>query len=100
MRFDDGPANRKTDAHAVRLAGHEGLKQVLRDLRGYSRSRIGHRKIREAVLMRDADRQLPPLGGFHRFDGIPDQIEGDLLNLNLVDHNFWKIAIAAKRDAY
>src|SRR5262245_46933203 len=80
MRLDDGPADRKTDAHSVRLAGYEGLKQLLRNLRCDAGAGVGDEKERIVLLLGDADRQLPPAGGFHRLDGIPDEVQRDLLD--------------------
>src|SRR5215475_4948953 len=48
-------------------------------------------------MPRDANGQLSPSRGFHRLDGIPDQVERDLLDLDLVNDDIGKVTLAPER---
>src|SRR5690349_1906874 len=97
MCFDDSAADRQSHPHPVRLAGHKRLKQLLRDFRHDAGAGVCHKEKRKFVVPRDANRQLSSTSGFHRLDGIPDQVECDLLDLYLVDHDIWKITLTSER---
>src|SRR5262245_50245283 len=51
VRFDDGPANREADTHTFALAGHEWLKQLLRDVRRNAAAGVGYADCEHAVLV-------------------------------------------------
>src|SRR5579871_5903136 len=100
MRLYDGSANRETDAHSVGLAGDERLKQVLCDLGTDTSAGIHDREQCNVVASHHRDGEVAPARCFHRLHRVPDQIVRDLLDLNLVGHNVWKLAVAAKRDVH
>src|SRR5262249_60753163 len=85
MRLDDGARDRKADAHTVRLAGDERLKQLRRNILGYARTGIGDYDGDHVIgSARTRDRQLTALRLLHRLDGVAYEIEYHLLNLHLV----------------
>ena len=85
MGLDDGAGNRQADAHAVALVGDEGLEQMSRYVRRNPRAGVSNADGEHAVLVGGGrNRELAPVRRLHRLDGIPQQVEQNLLNLHLV----------------
>jgi hypothetical protein len=90
VRIDNRSANREPHTHAVGLGGVERVKHTVKTLRTKSRAGILHCDEHGARgLLSSADQQLPrPLGNAaHRLDGVEDQIENYLLELDSVYSN-------------
>ena len=88
--FDDRSADREPHTHALGLGGVERVEQTFKTLRVQSRARILHGDEHGARgLLSSADQQLPrPLGDTaHRLDGVEDQIENYLLQLDSISLN-------------
>src|SRR6185437_2492833 len=85
MRLDDGLADGETYAHAFFLGGEKWLKESLCRLRCDPRPGIRHRNAHKARFSRRGDGDVP--ASLHRIDGVADQIEQHLLDLDFVDQN-------------
>src|SRR5579872_1941111 len=97
MRLNNGSADREADSHAIRLAGDEWLKQMISDLRTDARPRVRHCEKRKLAVALGVNREFATARRFHRLNGVSNQVKRDLLNLDLVDDDIWKLAIAAQR---
>src|SRR4051812_12074685 len=85
MPLDDGLANREAQAHAIFLRRDKGLKQPPRYFFGKAGSAIQYADLHEVVVCLSRDDQFASRQALHRFDGIADEIDQNLLQLNLVD---------------
>src|SRR5208282_2753979 len=88
MRFDNGAADRQTDAHAVRLRCDERLEQLGGDFLGYARPRIGHGNLHHVLADGGQGHcQLAARGVLHRIHGVAKQVHEDLLHLDTIDEH-------------
>ena len=82
--FDDGTANRETDAHAVLLCTVERLEEPISNIRRESHPAVFRREANTIVTFRRGfDEQLPwPIFNLpHRINCIANEIHDHLLNL-------------------
>src|SRR3990167_2718209 len=85
MGVDDRPRDRQADAHSLPLGGDEGLEQLAGNLGCDPRSSIGDAHLDHVVVDEaGADQEFPRRRIGHGIDGIADQIEKDLLDLDAV----------------
>src|SRR5215831_10414343 len=99
MRLDDGAADREPKSHALALGGDEGLEQVRGHFGRQARPGIG-----------DADlRKVPGGGGCdlepalarrldHDFDGVANEVDQHLLDLNAVGEHQVGLGIEPEGD--
>src|SRR5437868_239242 len=86
MRLDDGPADRQAQSHALALGGDERLEELRGDLGSKPGSGIGDAHFdRLLAACHGGDLELATLRGFdHGLDGVADQVDQDLLDLDAV----------------
>src|SRR6476661_8656445 len=85
MGLDNGAGNRQADAQALAFVGDEGLEQMSRYVRRNPRAGVRDADSEHAILVGGGrNRELAPGRRLHRLDGIPQQVEQNLLNLHLV----------------
>ena len=83
---DDGLADRKADAHPLRLGAEKGLEQPLDDVRRQARAAVLDADANACPLARKgADPKPEDRAVGYRVDLVADQIEYDLLDLDAVD---------------
>jgi hypothetical protein len=89
MGFDDRTADRQSHAYPVGLGRVEWVEEALETLRAQSGTRISHNDEHAVRLLHSADHQLAgPLAGVaHRFDGVDDQVDDNLLQLDAIASN-------------
>ncbi len=100
MRFDDGAANGKADAHALGpLAADEGLEQPLGNGLRDARSIVDDRNQRHRVAV-GPDRNLKSrIGNICKsLDRVSRQVMDDLLDLHLVDNSHDRLLILIHGD--
>ena len=98
MRLDDRTGNRQAQAHAVCFACRERFEKILLNPFGESNTSINHVDPDRAVVhQRGGNRQFVLDGSIHRFDGVADQIDQDLLDLNAIHED--AIDVRAKLQA-
>src|SRR6266481_6064044 len=93
VRFDDRTADGQAQAHALGLGGVERLEQAVQTLRIHSRTAIPQTdEYAVRSISARADQQLPrPLAdAAHRLDGVDDQVENHLLQLDPICSNDWQ----------
>src|SRR5215472_16155530 len=101
VRFDDRPADREPDPHAVALRRDERLEQLRHDLWGDADAAVGHADLDHAALGRGCHQdQLAALRIFHGFQGVSHQIEDHLLDLHFVGKNQVDRSVEPESDAY
>ena len=87
MGIDDRSTDRQSHPYPARLGGVESLENAIEVVRIDARARIAHGYENAAgPSLLGADRQLPwpHLDRAHGFDGVPDQVQHDLLQLNTI----------------
>ena len=88
--LDNRAADRQPHAHALRLGCIEGGEEMVETLRIQPRARISHcdQHALRFIFPR-ADQQLsrPLADSTHGFDGVDDQIENHLLQLDPISQN-------------
>src|SRR5712671_2112899 len=89
MRFDNRPTDRQPKPQAARFRGIERLEHSLKSRRREARTRIPHLDRHAIRFVTAADEQFPLLFAdvAHRFDGIDDQVEQYLLQLDPISLN-------------
>src|SRR5258708_9200955 len=93
VRFDDRTADGQAQAHALGLGGVERLEQAVQTLRIQSRAGIPQTdEYAVRSISARADQQLPrPLAdAAHRLDGVDDQVENHLLQLDPICSDDWQ----------
>ena len=99
MSLDDRPADRQAHPHPMLLRGYEGLKKLSRHFGGKSRPRILDTQLDMGVVDEPRGYLELPAGCFlHGLDGIADQVEEDLLDLDPVDENQRRIRVEIERN--
>src|SRR5262245_34663695 len=94
MSLDDGAADGEANTHAVALRRVEGVEQLGHVPRVDADADIAHAHAHTiAVLVFGSDQQLPRpiVHGGHRIRGVADQIQDDLLELNTIPDDLWKV---------
>src|SRR5215831_14207465 len=86
VSFDNRTADRKSHTHSIGLGGVERVEKELKALRAQPWAGISHSDDNTANVFDGADEQLsrPFTGAAHRFDGIDDQVEHHLLQLDFI----------------
>ena len=100
MRLDDGPADRQAEPHALALGRDEGLEKLCRDLRRETAAGVGDAYFHGAVVVRAcSDLEFTALAGLdHDLDGIADQVDQNLLDLDAVRQN--RVGIGSEPEGY
>src|ERR1700740_2786761 len=82
--FDNRPADRESKPQTARLRRVESFEHTVKSRRCESRSRISHLYRHAIRFVTGADEQLslPFADAAHRLDGIDDQVEQYLLELD------------------
>src|SRR6266480_1629002 len=94
MSLNDGAADGEADTHAVAFRRVEGVEQLGHALRVDADAGIAHAHAHTiAVLVFGSDQQLPRpiVHGGHRIRGVADQVQDDLLELNTIPRDRWKV---------
>jgi hypothetical protein len=82
----NGAADRQADTHAVAFVGDKGLEELRHQFRRDSGPRVDHADGDHIVVAgRGGNDELASLRRLHRFDGVAQQVQQNLLNLHLVD---------------
>ena len=87
MRLDDRAADRKSQPHTKRFRRDERLEDPVGEPVGYAGPGIGHRNLDSATALAASlndDRSSIGIGGLNRIDGVLQEVEHHLLNLNMV----------------
>src|SRR6185369_2793988 len=71
-------------AHAVMLGADERLEELVADAWRQARSSVGHADPGECPLLARANPKPSSTIWRHRFDGVADEVDEDLLDLNAV----------------
>src|SRR6516162_2338375 len=89
MGVDDRPADRQPHPHAAGFRGVECLENALQMRRIDARPGIAHCYEGAGVVLLGADEQFswPGLDRAHGFNGVQDQVQDDLLQLNAIPLN-------------
>src|SRR5262249_52134256 len=90
VRFDDRTTDRESHAHAPGLGGVEGVEQAVHTLQGQARAGILHGDEHPARgVWPGADAQLARslADAAQRFDGVEDQVQEHLLQLDTIAVN-------------
>src|SRR5262245_32238808 len=88
MRFDNRPAECETEPDATRLRRTKRMKQSVSNLSAHARAAIRYTHLHLAIgPSHGANNNLTQLARLcsHRFDGITNQINENLLYLHAVD---------------
>src|SRR5262245_8908945 len=95
MSLDDGAADGQADTHPVAFRRVEGVEQLGHVLRVDADPGIAdaHAHTVAVVVLFGSDQQLPRpiVDGGHRIRGVADQIQDDLLELNTIAGDRWKV---------
>src|SRR3984893_15725201 len=87
MTLDNGSTDGKADSHTATLSGIERLEEPARSLRLETRPRILHGQAHTIILVSfGSDHQLPRtiVDAAHRVQGVPEQVQDDLLKLDTI----------------
>src|SRR5438270_922883 len=80
MRFNDGTADAKSHAGAMELGGKEGIKDLVRLLRGKSHAGIADRHQNLLVFRSRLDLEFPrTVYIFHRLNAVDHEVHQHLL---------------------
>src|ERR1700748_524832 len=92
MRLDNRPADRQSKPQTARLRGVEGFEYTVENLQREAGTRISHLDGHAVRFVTGADEQFPLLFAdvAHRFDGIDDQVEYYLLQLDPISLDTWQ----------
>src|ERR1700722_8542470 len=93
MRLNDGAADAKSHAGAVRLRSKERIEYLIDLLGGqpYASIADGHHKFLVFSLLRPDGEFAWPSHIVHRIDAIHDEVHHDLLQLHAITHDRRKI---------
>src|ERR1700730_5443830 len=87
MTLDNGSTDGKTDPHTATLSGIECFEEPARSLRLKTHPRILHGQAHTITFVSfGSDHQLPQtlVDAAHRVQGVPEQVQDDLLKLDTI----------------
>src|SRR5580704_13902240 len=94
MTLDDGSTDGKADPHTATLSGIECFEESARSLRFETHPRILHGLAHTIIFVSfSSDHQLPRtiVDAAHRVQGVPEQVQDDLLKLDTIACDAWEV---------